>query len=543
MSHTYSTSSPAAGTDPRRWWAVAALALSVLVVGLDLFVLSLALPTISASMHASTSDLQWFVDAYSLVIAAALLPAGLLGDRIGRRRIMLAALVLFGVASLACAYSRTPGELIAARSVLGIAAAVILPMSLAVLPVMFAPDERSKAVGAVGGAAFVGYPIGPIVGGWLLDHFWWGSVFLINIPIVALALLAVVFLLPESRGERPARIDVTGVAISATGLIALTYGIIKAGENGWGNAVAIATMSAGVVILGGFVQWERAVSRRADRQPLVDLRLLRSAGFSWGTTLATMVSFALFGISFAMPQYFLDVRGLDSLASGIRLLALIAGLMVGLAAGQLVQSPRKPTTGRPNGGPLLGPWLVAGAGFAAMAIALAIGTGTSANSGMGFILSWFAITGLGLGLALPTTLNAALGALTPERSGSGSALMRAIQQVGATIGVAVLGTVLSTSYRSHLSVAGLSPAAAQAARNSLAGGVAVADALRSPALLVAVHNAYSSGVDLMLWVSAAIAVTAAVLAVAFLPRRVGEPARPAAEPTAGDAARAEARAQ
>ena len=184
----------------RRWWALGALALSVLVVGLDLFVLSLALPTLSRDLHASSSDLQWFVDAYSLVLAAALLPAGLLGDRFGRKKLLTGALVLFGVASLACAYASSAGELIAARAVLGLAAAVILPLALAVLPVMFTPAERSRAIAVVGGATFLGYPIGPIVGGWLLDHFWWGSVFLINVPVVIIAVIAVD--LPDARVTR-----------------------------------------------------------------------------------------------------------------------------------------------------------------------------------------------------------------------------------------------------------------------------------------------------------------------------------------------------
>src|SRR5271155_4179 len=177
----------------RRWWALGALAISVLVVGLDLFVLSLALPTLAVDLHASSGDLQWFIDAYSLVLAAALLPAGLLGDWLGRKRLLAGALVVFGLASLAGASSVSTGELIAARAVLGLAAAVILPLALAVLPVMFAPEERPRAIAIVGGATFIGYPLGPILGGWLLDNFWWGSVFLINVPIVLLALLAVVF--------------------------------------------------------------------------------------------------------------------------------------------------------------------------------------------------------------------------------------------------------------------------------------------------------------------------------------------------------------
>jgi EmrB/QacA subfamily drug resistance transporter len=527
--------------DSRRWWALAALALSVLVVGLDLFVLSLALPTLAVDLHASTGDLQWFVDSYSLVLAAALLPAGLLGDRIGRRRLLIGALVTFGIASLACAYSSSTGELIAARALLGLAAAVILPLSLAVLPVMFSPAERQRAIAIVGGATFIGYPLGPILGGWLLDNYWWGSVFLINAPIVVLALVAVVFLMPESRGAAKFRIDVIGALISSVGLVALTYGVIRAGQDGWSDATAVSTMVAGAIILAAFVLWERRVGSRG-RQPLVDLSLFRSAGFTWGTTLSTMIAFALFGLTFAMPQFFLDVNGLNSLASGIRLLPLIGGLAVGLGVGQRLQAPRKSAGGGPDQPPLLGARSVGTAGFAIMAIALAVGTTTSAASGTGFVSAWFAATGFGLGMAMPTMLNAALGALDPERSGSGSALMTAMRQVGAAIGVAVLGTVLSTVYRSKLALTGLPADVAAAAKSSVGTGVEVALRLRSPQLLTSVHTAYAGGVDVMLWVCAAIAFVAAVLAALFLPRQPGDAIQPVAAGAADaeyDAAEAE----
>jgi MFS transporter, DHA2 family, multidrug resistance protein len=502
-----------------RWWALGALAISVLVVGLDLFVLSLALPTLSVDLHASTGDLQWFVDSYSLVLAAALLPAGLLGDRIGRKKLLIGALAVFGVASVACAYSSSTAELIAARAVLGLAAAVILPLALAVLPVMFTPAERPRAIAIVGGATFLGYPLGPILGGWLLDHYWWGSVFLINVPIVVLALAAVIFLMPESRGSGRSRIDGTGVLISSAGLVALTYGVIRAGQDGWSDSLAIGAMAAGVIVLAMFVPFEHVVARRG-RQPLVDLSLFRSAGFTWGTTLATMISFALFGLTFAMPQFFLDVKGLDSLASGVRMLPLIGGLALGLGIGQRLQSPRRSRDGEPARPPLLGVRPVGAGGFAVMAAGLALGTSTSAASSGGFTSAWFAVTGIGLGLAMPTMLNAALSALTPERSGSGSALMTAMRQVGAAIGIAVLGTVLNSVYRSHLAVAGLPASVAATARSSVGTGAEVALRLRSPELLAGVRVAYASGVDVMLWVCTAIAIAAAVLAALFLPRQV-----------------------
>ncbi|HUA28100.1 MAG TPA: MFS transporter [Streptosporangiaceae bacterium] len=524
----------------RRWWALVALALSVLVVGLDLTVLNLALPTLGTQLHASTSDLQWFIDSYSLVLAAALLPAGLLGDRFGRKKVLVPALALFGVASLACAYSHTSGELVAARAVLGLGAAVILPMALAVIPVLFTQQERQKAIAVVMAAVFLGYPLGPILGGWLLDTFWWGSVFLINVPVIVIALAAVILLMPESRSERRPRLDLTGVVISSAGLVALVYGFIKAGEDGWGDATAVATMAAGVVTLAGFVFWERRVSRRPGGQPLVQLNLFESAGFTWGTILSTLVSFALFGILFAMPLYFRDVRGLDSLGAGLRLLPMIGGMVVGMIVSTRLQSP--PRGSEPGAEPLVGAKALVTAGFAVMAAALAIGAFTSITSGTGFGAAWFAVAGAGLGLAMPSAMNAALGALSAERSGAGSAAITAFRQVGATLGAAILGTVLSSAYQARLDVAGLPAAAAGTVRSGISGGVAVAHDLGSATLLHTVGLAFIHGLDVMLWCCAGIALAAALLTLAFLPRRAGtadEPVPPSAPAVVPDPARAE----
>jgi DHA2 family multidrug resistance protein-like MFS transporter len=505
-------------TDSRRWWALGALSLSVLVVALDLFVLTLALPTVSADLHASSGDLEWFVDAYSLVLAAALLPAGLLGDRIGRKRMLLGALGLFGVASVACAYSTSSAELIAARAVLGLAAAVILPLSLAVLPVLFTAQERPRAIAAVGGATFLGYPIGPILGGYLLDHFWWGSVFLINVPVVIIAIVAVWRLMPESRGDGKPGIDYAGIVMSSAGLTLLTYGLIKAGDDGWSSTTAIATMALGAVALAAFALWERRVSSARSatgRMPLVDLELFSSAGFTWGTVLATLVSFALFGLVFAMPQYFREVRALDSLGAGIRMLPMIGGLAIGLALGQRLQTPRKHAG--IAGSPPVSPKILVAAGFVVMAAALGVGAGTTVASGTAFAATWFAITGFGLGVAMPTALNSALGALSPARSGSGSALITAMRQVGGTIGVAVLGTILANVYRSHLPLARMPAAAASVIGRGVAEGVAVAQKQNNALLLTLVRTAYVHGLDVMLWVCSGIAIASAVLALIFLP--------------------------
>ena len=400
-------------------------------------------------------------------------------------------------------------------------------MSIAVLPVLFAPDEQPRAIAVVMGATFIAYPVGPLLGGWLLDNFWWGSVFLINVPVVAIALVAVAFLMPESHGARGGRIDAPGIALSSAGLAGVTYGCIKAGENGWSDPAALGPVLAGLALLASFVAWERRAGRHG--QPLVQLELFRSASFTWGTILTTFVSFAMFGILFAMPQYFQGVHGLDSFATGLRMLPMIGGMVIGMIGGTRLQTPPKGPGGAPAGDPPVGPKILVAAGFVVMAAGLAVGATTSAASGSAFTATWYAVAGLGLGLAMPAAMNAALGALSAERSGSGSALITAMRQVGATIGVAVLGTILLSAYRSQLDLGGLPAAAAGAVRTGVIAGVGVALHLHSAALLDSVRAAFSHGLDVMLAVCAAIAGLSALLALAFLPRRAqpgGPPARP-----------------
>ncbi len=513
----------------RRWWALIAVAMSMLVVGLDLTVLNLALPTIANDLHASSSDLQWFNDAYSLVLAAAVLPAGLLGDRLGRKKVLMTSLAVFGISSAACAYAAGSGELIAARAVLGLGAAGIMPLALAIIPVLFKPEERQKATAVMASTIFLSFPIGPLVGGALLDNFWWGSVFLINVPVVVFALIAVAILMPESRSTERPRLDLVGVLISSAGLIALTYGFIKAGQDGWTDVASLATIAAGAVVLAGLVGWERRLTRasaqpgagpvtRARVRPLIELQLFRSAGFAWGTILATMISFAMFGILYAMPQYFQAVHGVNALHSGLELLPLIGGMLVGMIGGTRLQSPRKDRAGN-----LLEPVATARSmvaiGYTIMAVGLAVGAFTSVSSSTGFTAAWFAVAGLGLGMAMPAAMNAALGALSAERSGSGSALITAMRQVGATIGVAVLGTILNNVYQSHLTAAGLPGALTNAAKNGVEAGVTVAGKVHSAALLTVARDSFVHGLDVMLWVCGGIALLSALLAVVFLPRR------------------------
>jgi DHA2 family multidrug resistance protein-like MFS transporter len=483
-----------------QWWALGALALSTLTVGLDGTILVVALPTLAADLGAGTGGLQWFTNAYLLVLAAFLLPAGMLGDRFGRKRMLLGALVLFGAASVACAYAGSTGQLVAARAALGLGAAVLMPLSAAVLTVLFTPEERPRALTVWVTASALGVPLGPLTGGWLLDNYWWGSVFLINVPMVALAVVAVALWLPESHGDTGRRFDLPGVALSTVGLVALTYGIIDAGDHGWTAARPLLLIALGLLTLAGF-GWRQ---RRAAA-PLVDPGLFSSAAFTGGTLAATAASFAMFGLLFALPQYFQGVQGADALGTGLRLLPVIGGLMVGARVAARVV-------------PRLGSRAVMTGGFVLMAAGLLAGATTGAGSGYGWVAAWISVTGVGLGLTLPPSMDAALGALTPERSGVGSGLIQAMRQVGSAIGVAVLGAVLNAGYRDR---AGALP---EAVRESAASGIAVAERTGAPEVLESVRAAFTHGMDLSLLVAAGVAVAGGLLTLVLVPAR--PPARP-----------------
>ena len=441
----------------RKWLVLIALALSVLVVGIDLTVLNVALPVIGPDLHASTTDLQWFADSYSLVLAAALLPVGVLGDRIGRKTMLIVGLLLFCVTSAACAYAPNAGSLIAVRAVLGLGAAPIIPLALAMLPVLFTPQERPRAIAVMMTATMLGYPLGPVLGGWLLNHFWWGSVFLINVPVALLAVLAVVLLMPQSANPHPGRFDAVGAVLTSLGLVGVTYGVVEAGADGWSSVSSWAPLVAGAVVLIGFVRYEKRVAAAGRIEPLVDFALFRSRHFTWGTVLATFVSFAMFGIMFTMPLYFQDVSGSDSLLTGIKMLPMIGGLVVGGGLAARLQEPRAPRGGVGEPRALAGFRSIVAVGFAIIAIGLGLGAHTGDSTGAGYAAFWFVLLGFGLGFALPASTNSALSALTKERSGVGSAVIMTLRQVGATIGVALLGTILGSVYRDRL---GAAPSAA-----------------------------------------------------------------------------------
>lgn len=495
-------------SDPgsRRWWALGALSLVVLAVALPATILSVALPTLAPALDASAAELQWFVSAYTLVLAAGVLPGGLLGDRFGRKKMLLIALVVYAGGSVMAATSTTPGMFIAAQAVLGFGAALVVPLVLSGLTVMFTKEERPRAVGIWAAANFVALPLGPIVGGWLLSNFWWGWVFLMNLPVIALALIAVAVLLPESRSEVRPALDPVGVATSSAGLAVLTFGMVKAGQDGWGSAGALGGMLGGAAVLACFALWERALGRRSPGRTLVDVSLFGSARFTWGTILAGLGIFAFFGLMFATPQYFQAVLGTDAMGSGVRLLPLLGGMMVGAGLADRVADR-------------LGAKVTVTAGFVILGAALVLATATTATTGYGLAATWTAIGGLGAGLALATASSAALSTIDAERSGVASALMQSVQKLGTPLAAAILGSVLNSGYTGRLDPTGLPGEVADAMRDSVHAGVAAAERLGSPELLLHVRTAFVEGLDRMLWVSAGVAVLGILLTMSFLPAR------------------------
>lgn len=505
-------------TGSRRWWALGGITLAVLAAGLDATVLSLALPTLTTALHASESQLQWFVTSYTLALAVAMLPAGLLGDRFGRKRVMLGSLIAFGAGSIACAFSPSPEVFIAARTELGVAGAGLTVMALSAITVLFDEKERPRAVGIWGAANFLALPLGPLLGGWMLANFWWGWVFLINVPVVLVGVIAIAVLMTESRSAENPGLDLLGLLSSGCGLAALTYGLIQAGEYGWGwTAIAPIGLAAG--LLAGFVTWESRLGRRPGGMPLVDLSLFGSRAFSVGVILTGLAVFGLFGSLFTLPQYFQAVAGTNSQGSGLRLLPLIFGMVAGAV-------PADRVAGR------IGPRLTIAAGFGVLAIGMGAGSLMTEASGDPMIAAWTFTVGVGAGLALATAASAALGELSADRSGVGAALIQSVTKLGPAFGATILGSVLNSTYQAHLQLSGVPGPAAAAVRRSVFAGLAVAHQLHSQALLDSVRSAFVAGMDAGLEVSAAIAVAGAVIALTALPGRATptvEAAAPALE--------------
>lgn len=500
-----------------RWWALGAISLGLLAVGLDGTVLSLALPTLAGALRASESQLQWFVTSYTLAVTASMLPAGLLGDRYGRKRVLLGALLVFGFASVGCALATGPATFVVARAALGAAGAGMIVMALAVITVLFDADERPRAIGVWAAANFLALPLGPLLGGWTLAHLWWGWVFLLNIPVVLLGLAAVVVLVPESRERHRPEIDWVGVLTSSLGLTAVMYGVIEAGRGKWSDPSSYGPILFGLVLLAVLAWWECRLTVQG-RTPLVDMSLFRIRSFTAGAVLAAVGVFGLFGLLFLLPQYWQAVVGVDTQGAGLRLLPLIGGMAVGAMLAD-------------RAAVLLGARTTTAAGLGLLAVAM-LGAATTTTGSPEWQLAVFtAAAGAGAGLGLATAAAAAIVELDEAHSGVGTALVQAVTKLGPAIGAAALGTVLATSYQALVPTADLPAAAGQAVRSSVFAGLAVARQTGSATLTSEVQSAFVSGMDAaMRWAAVAVAV-GVPLAWAFLPRRAAQAAESSHEQT------------
>ncbi|MDT3397358.1 MFS transporter [Streptomyces sp. B1866] len=524
-----------AGDDPgrvsetvhrRRWAILAVLMASVVVVVLDNSILNVAMKTIASpeptGLGATQSELEWAINSYTLVFAGLLFTAGLLGDRLGRKKVLLGGMAVFGLGSVLGAFSGSPEELIGYRALMGLGAAFVMPATLAILVNVFEREEQARAIGiwvtAVGGAIAVG----PITGGLLLEHFWWGSVFFVNVPVVVLGLVAMALLVPDSRDPAPGRLDPLGVVLSVIGLVLLVYGIIKGGQLAdFTDPQVLGTIGGGLAVLVLFVVHEK----RGDH-PAIDMAYFRRPAFSAAVVAVGLVFFALMGVTFFNVFYTQSVRGYSALQAGL--------LVLPLAAAQLFFAPRaRLAVDR------FGARAVCTAGMLLIAAAMSGFLLMDADTPIWVLEVMLFLQGVGMAHIMPPATVSIMQALPREKAGSGSAVNNTFRQVGGALGVAVLGSVLSTTYRDGIedtlaSVPGLSASARHAAGESVEATLGAADRLgpRGDALVGPAHDAFLHAMHVTALGAAAVAVFGALIVAVFLPGRDAAGGGPEApEPT------------
>lgn len=503
----------------RRWWILVVLALSVFLVVVDNTIVNVALPTLSRDLGASTTELQWIVDAYSLVFAGLLLAAGGLGDRIGRKGTMQIGLAAFAVFSVLGAFSTSSGQLIAARAAMGAAAALVFPATLAILTNVFTdPVERAKAIGIWSAVSGMAVAFGPVTGGFLLEHFWWGSVFLVNVPIVVVALVGGWLLVPTSRDPDAGRFDVVGTIVSILGVGLLVLTVIEGPRWGWNSPSTIGGFIGAAGLLAVFILYEL---RRTH--PLLDVRVFRIARFSAAAGSISIAFFTLFGFIFIVTQYFQFVRGYSTLSAGVHTLpfAVFAGITAPLAARLALR---------------FGPRRVVGSGLVSMSIGFVIiGLCSADTAYFGPVIVSMAFIATGLALVTSPSTAAVMSSLPKEKAGAGAAVNDTTREIGGTLGVAVVGSVFASLYApkiaSFLSRFPQVPAeAVAAAREAMAAAIAVAEQAPAEvrdAFRIAASEAFMSGMHVACFVCAGVALVGSIAAFAFLPdREADEQPRP-----------------
>ncbi|MFI1849839.1 MFS transporter [Streptomyces sp. NPDC020480] len=504
----------------RRWAILVVLMLSVLVVVLDNSILNVAMKTIASpkptGLGAGQSELEWAINSYTLVFAGLLFTAGLLGDRLGRKKVLLSGMAVFGIGSVLAAFSGSPGELIGFRALMGLGAALVMPATLAILVNVFERDEQPKAIGIWTAAVGLGIAIGPITGGVLLEHFWWGSVFFVNVPVVAVALVAMALLVPDSKDPAPGRLDPGGVVLSVVGLVLLVYGIIKGGQIAdFTDPKVLGTIGGGLIVLTLFVVYEKR-----SEHPAIDISYFRKPAFSAAIAAIALVFFALMGVTFFMVFYTQSVRGYSALESGL--------LILPLAVAQLIFAPRTRLVVE-----RFGARAVCAAGMLMVAVTMAGFLLLEADTPLVVMEVLFFVQGAGMAHIMPPVTLTVMQSLPRQKAGSGSALNNTFRQVGGALGVAVLGSVLSTVYRDGIKdtlagVDGLPDSVRHTAGESVEATLGLAERLgpKGQVLIGPAHDAFIHAMHVAALGSAAVALFGALVVVAFLPGKdaaEGEP--------------------
>jgi EmrB/QacA subfamily drug resistance transporter len=514
---------PQAGPGSHRWrWAVLSiLCVTQLLISLDLTILNVALPAIVTDLHATSSQLQWIVDAYAVAFAGLLLTLGALGDRAGRKWVFLAGLLVFAVGSAYSAFAGSAELLTAGRVVTGVGAAALMPGTLSILTNVFSTDrDRGRAIGIWSATAGLGVAIGPILGGFLLIHYWWGSVFLINVPVAVLGALAAIFLVPNSRNVHAKKLDPVGMLLSILGFGLLLWAIIEAPTQTWTAPPIIGALAASAVLIAGFLVWEH---RRTD--PMLPVSFFRRRRYSAAIASLALVLFALMGVLFLMTQYLQFVLGFS---------AFHAGLAIGpIALVLLLTAPLSAVLARK-----IGTKSVVVPGLLFIALGLGFLSQTTVTDGYSWCLPFLMLIGCGVGLALAPSTDSVMGSVPKDEAGVGSATSDTSLQVGGALGVAVLGTALNLRYQ-HLIAAlighhALPSAIHDAILGSLGGALQAAARIPGPAgaaLADAARQSFVSGMDLGLLIAAIVVAAAACIVLLALPQQPPPPATPTQAPT------------
>jgi EmrB/QacA subfamily drug resistance transporter len=495
-----------AKSEERRWLILGVLCFSLLVIVLDNSILNVALPSIVRELGATNTQLQWMVDAYTLVFAGLLLTAGSLGDRYGRRPALQFGFLVFGLGSLASAMAGSAGMLIASRGFMGIGGAFIMPSTLSIITNVFPARERGKAIGVWAATAGVAVAFGPLTGGFLLQHFYWGSVFLVNLPIVAFGLLAGIFLIPDSKDPHPQALDPFGAFLSIIGLATLLYGIIEAPEHGWSDPLTIGSLLIAALLLGGFAWWELHIDH-----PMLDFSFFKNARFSAASAAITLTFLAMFGSMFIFSQYLQFVLGYTPLQTGVRLLAFaIPMMLIAPLSARFVER--------------FGTKLVVAAGMALTTAGLIVLSFVHAESSYANLAWRMVVMACGLALTMAPATESIMGSLPLAKAGVGSAVNDTTRQVGGALGVAVLGSVFTSIYGSHIANAlngqGLPVNIVEQAKDSVGAAMQAAAALGGAAgagLEAAAGSAFIDGFQAALRVGAVVTLIGLVITLLWLP--------------------------